>query len=116
MDFRFYREDDNRWYIDLPDYIGDKADLEMVMGADSLLTIMSQNKKELHLTLTEDENVNEDCCLTLCPKQDTVPREQGRFYLARLYDAIEFEIWLCAVTLFVFNGRYPEIINIMHKK
>jgi hypothetical protein len=30
MILNFVKEEDNRWYIDLPNWEGDKADLEMV--------------------------------------------------------------------------------------
>ena len=37
---KFKKEEDNKWYIDLTEWTGDKADLEMVAGADILLDIL----------------------------------------------------------------------------
>jgi len=32
---KFYKEADERWYVELPEWEGSKADLEMVAGADT---------------------------------------------------------------------------------
>jgi hypothetical protein len=37
--FKFEKEKDNRWYIILPEWTGEKEELEMVCGADSMLDI-----------------------------------------------------------------------------
>ncbi len=39
---KFYKEKDGRWYVDLPEWTGSKADLEMVCGADTLLDKLSK--------------------------------------------------------------------------
>ena len=55
-EFRFYQEHPSgRWYVDLPEWEGDKADLEMVMGADSFLTIMSEGNDEVRLILSDEK-------------------------------------------------------------
>ena len=48
--FKFYKEEDNRWFVDLPEWEGDKEDLEMVMGADILLEILSGNSDYCYVT------------------------------------------------------------------
>jgi hypothetical protein len=42
--FRFYKDPDGRWYVDLPEYQGSKQDLEMVSGADAFLEILAQGE------------------------------------------------------------------------
>ena len=41
MDLTFIKDADDRWYIDLPNWKGSKADLEMVCGADTFLDEIS---------------------------------------------------------------------------
>ena len=41
--FRFNKEEDNRWFVDLPEWEGEKDELEMVLGADMLLDIISKD-------------------------------------------------------------------------
>jgi hypothetical protein len=38
---RFYRTTEDRWYIDLPEWKGSIADLEMIEGADTMLDKLS---------------------------------------------------------------------------
>ncbi len=50
--FRFYKDELNRWYVDLPEWEGDQAELEMVCGADTMLDILAQGDGEVRLTLS----------------------------------------------------------------
>lgn len=50
MKLKFYKETDNRWYVDLPNWEGSKAELEMVAGA-TMLDYMSSNTSEITLDL-----------------------------------------------------------------
>lgn len=100
----FYREEDGRWYINLPEYIdggGNKEDLEMVAGADVMLDILSKNKDRVDLHISTSEN---SYPYTLI-KQD----DNGNYLF---YDSIKEQntpVWLCNVTTWVF-GYYPEMI------
>ena len=42
--YKFYKEETGRWYVDLPEWEGEKAELEMVLGADTFLEILSQGE------------------------------------------------------------------------
>ena len=103
--FTFNKDTDNRWYINLPTWTGDKAELEMVQGADSLLDILAQgedyvdvsislepyNGYKFHLEFIEDES------------------EGGTYkMISPLY---KFNVWLCHVTSFVF-GHLPKNIYV----
>jgi hypothetical protein len=39
---RFYKEPDSTWFADIPEWEGEKWELEMVMGADMMLEILAQ--------------------------------------------------------------------------
>ena len=39
-EFKFYKDPEHRWYVDLPEWEGEKDNLEMVLGADSFLEIL----------------------------------------------------------------------------
>ena len=52
--FRFNKSPENRWYVDLPEWDGDQAELEMVCGADTMLDILAQVEGSVHMTISED--------------------------------------------------------------
>lgn len=115
---RFYQEPDGRWYIDLPEYIneglGDKANLEMVVGADTLLSNLAQGKSEIQVRFNEEAFDSYQIHLTRSSKhgysEQLDPEDDpGGWYTIK--DS-SFNLWLCPVTLYVFNGCYPENIFI----
>lgn len=100
---RFYKEDNNRWYVDLPDYLeqgGHKEALEMVAGADTWLDFLSNYTNEVILKVSKDVPL----------KEHLVQVEEGT-YIAMSYNNKEYnhKLWLCSVTLFVLE-EYPSII------
>lgn len=101
--FKFYKESNNRWFIDLPDWKGEKDELEMVMGADTMLDILSQGDDIVFLTMSTEPFDNYSYLLKL----------KEEVYEGGLYDLISnnfnFEVWLCHVTKFVF-GDFPKNI------
>lgn len=100
---KFYKEVDHRWFADLPEWKGEKDDLEMVMGADTMLDIISQGDDIVFLTLSDKPFEGYDYLLTL----------KEEIYDGVLYDLtstnFNFEVWLCGVTKFVFN-TFPDKI------
>ncbi len=106
--FRFYKEPDNRWYVDLPEWEGDKFDLEMVAGADTMLNIISEDQNNVWLTLSEEffEGADKLEFVRLESKWDN-----GAYYKLDTYKGLEInlEMWLCDVTKFVF-GDFPKEI------
>jgi hypothetical protein len=102
FEFDFYFDHDNRWYVDLPSWPGEKEELEMVMGADLLLDILSDGsydpQKRTRVRFTEF-SFEGSSCLT----------HTGDGY----YDNDAWHgpstVWLCHVTEFVF-GYYPDKI------
>jgi uncharacterized protein DUF6717 len=116
--FKFIKENTGKWYIDLPEWPGEKWELEMVCGADTMLDIISQGEDFVYLTLSlEPFNVSGtdeiyQCASSLTKINDT-PDIGGALYLLKIYKTIEYniEVWLCHVTEFVF-GSMPETIYI----
>jgi hypothetical protein len=107
---KFYKEADNRWYVELPEWQGSKADLEMVAGADTMLEYMAEDKDHVFLYLSETEFVGADKLDLVCLAADL---GNGAYYRMEMYNGIELnlEMWLCDVTKFVF-GDFPKIIFI----
>ena len=105
---KFYKESDNRWYVDLPEWTGSKAELEMVAGADSMLEYMAEGEWQIWLVLSEQEFENADKLEFLRLATEI---ENGAFYKLDTYRGIEIglEMWLCDVTKFVF-GDFPKTI------
>lgn len=116
---RFYQEPDGSWYIDLPEYItngyGTKANLEMVAGADTLLSELANGKPEIFIQFNDEafpdytvhlvRSSNHGYNNLLDPEDDP-----GGWYHVSNND--KRYLWLCPVTLYVFNGCYPENIFI----
>ena len=123
----FDREEEDRWYIDLPNWPWKKANLEMVSGADKLLDILSKGKDRVTLLVkpsskpmdeTEFQELKQDGWLELTQTQSSLTG--GATYTARGNNLERFvrrhpltgevsqrTLWLCPVTLFVF-GHYPK--------
>lgn len=102
--FHFYKEEDNRWYVDLPEWEGSKEDLEMVLGADALLDILAGDCRFCNVRFGDESFKG---CKTLTHRLADVEATPG------WYDNDAWHgpstIWLCSVTEFVF-GSYPDKI------
>lgn len=109
-DVTFYQDPDSRWYVDLPEWTGSKAELEMVAGADTMLEYMSEGTGKVRTSISEEEIPGFDK-LTL---EFETPDIGGAYYLLKTYQGIEINLnmWLCDVTKFVFGGYLPKTIYI----
>ena len=109
--YRFYKEQDGSWFIDLPEWTGSKSDLQMVAGADTMLDYMAEGNNEVSAYISEEEFEGADVLVLKCKAEDI---GSGAYYSMQNYKGIEFglDVWLCDVTLFVFNGIFPEKIFI----
>lgn len=107
----FVQDPDERWYIDMP-WSGNRANLEMVAGADDLLSYLDTenlHKVTIHVIPSEKPlEVENHTELRQIDKSLT-----GGSH----YDSTDFEgfrmrkIWVCPVTLCVL-GRYPKYLYI----
>ena len=107
--FSFYNNEQHEWYVDLPEWKGDRAELQMVEGADAMLDLISGNGKKCELKMS-DEELDKADILTLTHIRDE-NFGGGGDYLLEVYNGntINQKIWLCAVTEFVFKNL-PEKI------
>lgn len=108
INLKFYKENDGRWYIDLPEWTGSKADLEMVCGADTLLDKLSHQGKEVVCKVSEIPVENFELLEFIREAQEW---QNGAFYRIRSICGENFnlQVWLCNVTRFVF-GYFPRKI------
>lgn len=100
-EFTFKKEGD-RWFIVLPEWKGDKEDLEMVYGADTMLDILSQGEIEVNIPFSLEPY---DSKFRLEFDHEEF---DGSFYNLKGKNH-SIEVWLCAVTKYVF-GFYPQTI------
>lgn len=109
--YKFYKENDD-WFVDLPEWEGEKWELQMVMGADTFLDILSQGEDTVHVTMSteyfERSNVLQ---FTELGRLEGPELGEGGWYFLSDYQEINYslKIWLCHVTTFVF-GEYPNRI------
>jgi hypothetical protein len=101
--FRFNKSPENRWYVDLPEWDGDQAELEMVCGADTMLDILAQGEGSVYMTISEDPIDNPRFTLHFNRE------EGGGAWYDLKSDLFEFEVWLCHVTSWVF-GHLPKTL------
>lgn len=104
----FIKEDDNKWYIDFPDWPFDHHNLMMMAGADDLCEAFSHNGK--HATVeVEVEHDGKGIEATRMYYSIT----GGAYYHCKA-NALKdrgYKFWLCPVTLFVL-GKYPKYMYI----
>jgi len=129
MTNQFYQEIDGRWYIDLPEYIesgvGTKSNLEMVAGADTLLSKLAEGKSEITLKLTDTDFDGYNVHLIRSSDYGYQPEDiediefdTGAWY--HYHDKRKWyelkpnvnDLWLCPVVLHLFNNTYPQNIFI----
>ena len=95
----------NAWFVLLPDYKGKVEDLEMVMGADTLLEIVSMGSPMITFNVSDDapKEWNENDYEAKLVDAD----QYGSTYRITSYN-ISMNIWLCNVTKLVL-GEFPKI-------
>ena len=109
----FIKEEDGSWFIDLPEYIangGNKGDLQMVAGADTMLDVIGNDARQVTITMGEEPFDGADI-LELTELCD--PVLGGGIYLMPLFEGAQVaqQMWLCPVTEFVF-GYLPKKIYV----
>lgn len=103
---KFEKESTGEWYVDLPEWEGPRADLQMVAGADAWLDIMCQGEWHVWVTVSDEPFDGAD---QLELVNSSLP--EGATYWLRSYLGLDYfiEMWLCDVTKFVFGG-FPSVI------
>jgi hypothetical protein len=123
----FNREEEDRWFVDFPNWPWKKGNLEMVCGADKFLDLLSEGKDRVSIIAkatsekldeAEFQQLMQDGWHELSQIQSSLTG--GATYTVRGNKAEQFmrqhpltgesmarTLWLCPVTLFVV-GRYPK--------
>ena len=119
---RFFKQD-NKWYADVPNHTLDENE----MVADTALDLIADNKNEVILTLSDEDNKHSMLTMTI-KEHDS----EGAYYTISgflynkfldLFDldssSVSFditnEIWVCNVTHDVFD-TYPNNIYVLNVK
>lgn len=106
--FIFYKTEENKWYVDLPNWDGEIADLEMVCGADLLLDIIAQGEDRINVSWIEDKPELFKYSLILQQEEEW----SGATYLVEGENLTPFDAWLCDVTKWVF-GYFPKTLYVL---
>jgi hypothetical protein len=109
--FKFYKDVDD-WFVDLPEWKGERWELQMVMGADMFLDILSQGEDEVYVTMSTEYFEGSDVLqFTELGKLEGPELGEGAWYFLNDYRGLNYSLslWLCHVTTFVFN-EYPNRI------
>jgi hypothetical protein len=107
----FVQDPDKRWYIDIP-WDGNRANLQMVAGADDLLSFFDKEGKH-RVTI----HVVPSSVPLQVEGHDELRQIKSSTLGGAFYDTTDVEgfrmkkLWLCPVTLCVL-GRYPKYLYI----
>ena len=105
----FAKDEESRWYMMLPEWEGEHADLEMVAGADTMLDIIAQGETEVRLTISEDRF--DEWTYELSFLRNSLGGAAYKLTTASMYSDLMFEVWLCHVIKFVY-GKIPKTLYI----
>lgn len=109
--YRFYK-DEYGWFADIPEWLGDQWELQMVAGADKFLDILSQGQSEVFLTLSSELfNGAEILKFQELGRLEGFEFGEGAWYFLENYENTSYNLkmWLCNVLKFVF-GNFPKNI------
>lgn len=97
-----FNKEGSLWYVDLPEWTGDKKDLLMVAGADKLLDRLCAGNNTVSLLVSEENPMDES--FDKMTKMVETPIFGGAVYLTRYWP-----IWLCKVAAFIYN-KMPDVL------
>lgn len=111
--YRFYKQEDNRWFIDLPEWLGNHDALEMVSGCDLMLDILAKGKDSIRLELCTAPIDGSGDYTGLLMLINQYPSGGGADYM--YFDVTptsktqKMQVWLCDVTSWLFD-EFPIYI------
>ncbi|MFB6457547.1 DUF6717 family protein [Chitinophaga sp. Hz27] len=108
--YRFYKTSEGKWFIDIPEWTKDIAELQMVLGADTMLDVASGNTAECFLKISDEPFAGADEAKLMENLKESIG---GGNYLMEMFrgEAVNQEMWLCEVTEYVF-GYLPATIYV----
>lgn len=110
--YRFYKDEELGWFIEIPNFPFNKAWLAMVAGADLLLDKLSEGNNEITLKISAKHFPT---CTNLIEREHKLGLFRGATYTGGTSSLIPTSeigrnrLWLCPATLWVF-WRYPKKI------
>lgn len=111
---KFNKENDNHWYINLPNWPFAHHNLMMVSGADDLCEMLSDGNGHTSVEVAISDN-EEDLPDYIELEKTESSLTGGAYYNVNSKEFKEFAkrdtLWLCPVTLFVFM-HYPNYIYV----
>lgn len=113
MTLKFNREESGNWFIDLPEWTGSKAELQMVLGADTMLDILAKGEKTVSLEVSTEHFEGAKVLAWFGEGVAGDPSFGGGMYRVHFTEEGEekdLDMWLCDVTKFVFGGYMPDLI------
>lgn len=102
----------HEWYAVIPEWKGDRSDLQMVAGADAWLDILCDGEWDVWMKISDQPFTGaEELHLIGLGFIEGPEFGEGAWYNARTYIGLDFNIkmWLCDVTKFIF-GDFPKTI------
>lgn len=105
---RFYKDNNSKWYVDLPEWGGSKEELEMVSGADTLLDNLSGNGSEVYVNFSKEYYSGSN---TLIRHRYATETGNCAYYVAYYFEDFKLNllVWLCDVTKFVLGDFHKYI-------
>ena len=100
-------KENNKWYIDMP-WPGKKDNLEMVFGANRLLSYLGDREVVVSVIPSNEDNQPLDGYLKL--SRDCYRLTKGAFYDVPNIPTTS-SAWICPVTLCVL-GKYPKYLYV----
>jgi len=97
-----FTKENDQWFTEVPEWTGAREELEMVCEADTALDIIAQGRSQISLDISEIPS--EDTKIFLALNRE----DGGGGWYDLTGEDMNFEVWLCHVTKFVFDGRLPE--------
>lgn len=114
-ELKFCRETDEEtrlvlWFADVPEWEGEKEELQMVAGADIFLDYLADDKNEVSIFVSDNQFEGADI-LKLVQLGSEIEGGSGAVYELNTYHNkfVGLHMWLCDVLKFVFVG-FPEKI------
>lgn len=97
---------DQKWYFRYPEYTGPHSDLEIVEGAEQLLTLLSDNLNlvQFHVSTTAFDGAS-----MIFKKLDETSDEKGANYQLYHNNYQTHQVWFCAV-LEHLMGHFPDVL------
>jgi len=108
--YRFVKTEQG-WFLYLPEYVaqgGNEAALQMLEGADEILSIIARGKKQVNIQM--DTEPFEEADLLELDEICDAPKGGG-YYVMRSLRGRPYSrrMWLCDIVLFVFGDIPPQI-------